>query len=333
MPTSFRKLVRNRVETAYADEESLERGRIFMFTETGVRTKSYPCVCWIAPCCGCVILEAWGAGGSGGRMSCCGGGIPGNAGAYTKKCFKVQAGCYITGCIGFSCGNTDSVCFRGCSEPTRVCWYGSDTVGCLCAQGGRGGSSVCSTGTSLYCCFANCGFCATAISGVDNCGIICNYGPGAGAYTLASCCAQAYGGDYNCFGGFSCAGFFGCRPNCVCSQVYFVTTPAGYFSTDGTVLEFGTEEDNQFSNWSGQGHMQYIHAINTASRMPAQGIPTESKCWTGGRSCGCYEAQGCVVWYPPGFPGMAPSPCVNVCDVATRGGHGAVRIKFIASES
>jgi hypothetical protein len=28
---------------------------------------------------------------------------------------------------------------------------------------------------------------------------------------------------------------------------------------------------------------------------------------------------------------MAPSPCASVCDFATRGGSGAIRIKFIAS--
>jgi hypothetical protein len=162
----------------------------------------------------------------------------------------------------------------------------------------------------------------------SNCGVICNFGSG-----TASCCAQAYGGDVNCFGKFSCAGFYGCVPNCVCSQVYFVTGPAGYFADDGTTLQFGTENDNEFSNWSGQGHMQYIHALNSAGRNPGQGIPTESKCWTGGRSCGCYEAQGCIAWYPPGFPGMAPSPCANVRDHGTRGGPGAIRIKFISSQA
>jgi hypothetical protein len=326
MPTSFRSIVRNKAQQGFFDEENLERGRVWMFAETNVRTKLYQCVCWIAPCCGCVMMEVWGAGGSGARMSCCGGGIPGNAGAYARKCFCVRAGCYIQGLMGFSCGNTASACFRGCSEQTGACWFGNGTQGCICSQGGRGGTSYCTTGTSLFCCFFQGNFCGTLIN--SNCGVICNFGSG-----TASCCAQAYGGDVNCFGQFSCAGFYGCVPNCVCSQVYFVNGPAGYFGTEGVVLQFGTENDNEFSNWSGQGHMQYIHALNTASRQPAQGIPTESKCWTGGRSCGCYEAQGCVNWFPPGFPGMAPSPCVNVCDVATRGGHGAIRIRFIASDA
>ena len=29
-------------------------------------------------------IEMWGAGGSGARMCCCGGGIPGNAAGYPK---------------------------------------------------------------------------------------------------------------------------------------------------------------------------------------------------------------------------------------------------------
>ena len=29
-------------------------------------------------------IEMWGAGGSGARMCCCGGGIPGNAAGYSK---------------------------------------------------------------------------------------------------------------------------------------------------------------------------------------------------------------------------------------------------------
>lgn len=333
MPTSFKSLLINKNAPAFADEENLERGRIWMFAETNVRTKMYQCVCWVAPCCGCVVVEMWGAGGSGSRMACCGGGIPGNAAAYSRKCICVIAGCYITGCLGFSCTGA-TFCNLGCSEPSTLCWRGNGTTGCMCTQGGRSGTSYCSTGTSLFCCFYAGGFCGTLIN--SNCGVICNIGLGCTTPAncpILSCCAQGYGGDVNCFGGFSCAGFFGCCPSCVCSQVYWVQGPAGYHGTDGAVLHFGTENDNEFSNWSGQGHMQYIHALNVASRQPSQGVYAGTNCWSGGRSCGCYEAQGCIPWYPPGFPGMAPSPCTNVCDVATRGGHGAIRIKFIASDA
>jgi hypothetical protein len=120
-------------------------------------------------------------------------------------------------------------------------------------------------------------------------------------------------------------------PNCVCSTTYFVKTPAGYLSKNGGVLVFGTENTNEFANWSGQGYFQYVNALNTASRHPNQGIGLEASCYASAFSCGCYQANGCVTFYPPGFPGMAPSPCVNVCDHATRGGSGAIRIKFIAS--
>jgi hypothetical protein len=54
-------------------------------------------------------------------------------------------------------------------------------------------------------------------------------------------------------------------------------------------------------------------------------------CWTGGRSCGCYDGQGCIVFVPPGFPGRPGKGCPDVRDHGGRGGHGAVRIRFVAA--
>jgi hypothetical protein len=326
MPTSFRNLVIDKSSSIASAESNLEKGRIWMFAEPNVRTKQFACVCWTAPSSGQVILEVWGAGGSGAMIACCGGGIPGNPGSYSKKTFNVVTGCTVTGCIGLSCGNPTTSCFRGCSEPTGVCYQSTAGNSCICAQGGRGGVSWCSTGTSMFCCFFNAGYCGTLIN--SNCGIICNYGAGA---TIASCCAQAYGGDVNCYGGFSCTGFFGCVPNCSCSSTYFVRTPAGYMSKSGGVLVFATENTNEFANNSGQGIHQYLNALNASSRHPHNGLPHESNCYANAFGCGCYQAHGCVSFFPPGFPGMAPSPCASVCDYATRGGSGAIRIKFIAS--
>lgn len=326
MPISFRTIVSTKNNSISDAESNLERGRIWIFAEPNIFTKQFACVCWVAPSAGQVIMDVWGAGGSGAQMCCCGGGLPGNPGAYAKKTFNVVTGCTITGCIGLSCGDSSTLCFRGCSEPTGVCYQSTTGNACICAQGGRGGVSFCSSGTSLFCCYFSVGYCGTLIN--SNCGVICNFGAGG---TIASCCAQAYGGDVNCFGQFSCTGFFGCVPSCTCSQTYFVRTPAGYFSRGGGVLVFATENTNEFANTSGQGLHQYLNALNTTAKNPHHGIPYEATCWGSAYGCGCYEQHGCVTYYPPGFPGMAPSPCTSVRDHGTRGGSGAIRIKFIAS--
>ena len=325
MPSSFRSLVQSKLNFVADDEENLEQGRIWMFTPGTVRTNYCTGFCWKAPADGTAIIEVWGAGGSGGRMCCCGFGIPGNPGAYAKKTITVATGCRICGTIGFSCGNADAMCFRGCSEPTQLCWFSSTSNGCICAQGGRGGTSICSTGTSAYCCFTASNFCTTKLNN-ENCGLVCNYGSGTG-----SCCAQAYGGDINCFGGFSCASFLGCAPNCPCTTQYHVATPPGKFTTDGGVITYTTEGDSGYANWTGMAYPGFIYGLGVAGKSPSHGIHGSMKCWTGSRTCGCYEGQGCVTFVPPGFPGLPPTPCGDHRDSAFRGGHGAVRIKFIQS--
>ena len=327
MAQSFKSLVQAKVPFLAFDEENLEQGRIWAYTHGNVRTKMCGCVCWIAPAAGTAIIEIWGAGGSGAKMCCCGGGIPGNPGAYSKKTIEVAQGCVISGCVGFSCGNADSLCFRGCSEPTGLCYFSTTGNGCMCAQGGRGGTSYCSTGTSLYCCFISGSFCGTGPFN-NNCGIICNYGTG-----TASCCADAFGGDINRRGGFSRTSFFGCSPSCPCSTIYHVATPPGYFSDCGAEITFTTESDTGYANWTGIAIPNFIHALNVAGKQPGQGIDGAHRCWTGGRTCGCYDGQGCIPFVPPGFPGTPATPCGGHRDHGGRGGHGAIRIKFIQSGS
>ena len=142
-------------------EQNIEEGRIYSFTEGNTYTKACKCWCWCPTTNGCTTIEAWGAGGSGAKMCCCGGGLPGNSGAYVRKTICQNSGNYIYGCTGFACGNSDSLCFRGCSEPTMLCWFSCATNGCICSQGGRGGISFCSTSPSLYCCFYANGFCGS----------------------------------------------------------------------------------------------------------------------------------------------------------------------------
>lgn len=308
-------------------EDNLNQGKIWVYS-TGTMYQSFQVgICWVAPADGTAVLEVWGAGGSGAEMCCCGFGLPGNAGAYARKTISVTGGQIITGNTGQSCGNADDLCFRGCSQPSGICWNGVDvngnTTGCLCAQGGKGGVSYCSTGTSGYCCFAGNGFCATRTTG-DNCGTICNACPGGWI-------AQAYGGDVNCEGPISCSHFFGCQPMCPCQFYYSIAVPSNMFSCgNGTRATYRTENDNRHSNWSGQGHYQAVNATAALSKSPSYGIPM-SYCWRSDRKCGCYNMQGCMPYRPIGSGGVPPTPCPGVRDHAGRGGHGGIRIRFIES--
>jgi hypothetical protein len=67
-------------------------------------------------------------------------------------------------------------------------------------------------------------------------------------------------------------------------------------------------------------------------RQSREGMWGESICYNNTRSCGCYNFQGCNVYSPAGHPGGPPHPCPDVRDHAWRGGHGALRIKFIKDE-
>ena len=120
-------------------ETNIEQGKIWAYDNGSM----YGCLCngfcWIAPGSGTVRLEMWGAGGSGARMCCCGGGVPGNAAAYGRKDYNVTSGNRACGCLGKSCGNASALCHRGCGSNSAVCWFSSSTNGCMCVQGGRGG--------------------------------------------------------------------------------------------------------------------------------------------------------------------------------------------------
>ena len=303
-------------------ETNVESGQIYNF-QTNNYDGLHAGMCF-HPCqSGTAIIEIWGAGGSGAKMCCCGFGTPGNPGAYSRKTVTLTCCGYITGSPGIACGN-DALCFRGCSDATGVTIYanGSNT-GCMCAQGGRGGISYCSTGTNAYCCFLSGGFYSTL--GLDgNCGIVCN------KCCSGGWCAQAYGGDTNCPGGFSCVSFLGASgSSCPCQTNFHMQGPAGYFSKCGVVVSFNSDDGNGFANWSGQGRGQYAQALAGASRWPQMGS-FFATCWGFSGNCGCYENEGCMNLLPPGFPSAGPHPCPGVRDHASKGGNGAIRIKFIA---
>jgi len=326
MAQSLNTLVRQKTQDRV--EDNLETGQVFVFSHGTMYTpmcgNGYTGFCWKAPGTGTAVIELWGAGGSGAKMCCCGGGTPGNAGAYVRKTISVNSSTYICGCPGMSCGNADALCYRGCSDPTGVTWLnGTGVIGpataCLCAQGGNGGLSWCSTSTAMYCCMGAAGWCTTYLG--TGCGIVCNYCSGMWI-------ACGYGGDINCCGRFSCITYYGCLPSCICLFQYHIATPSNYYSCGcGGIASFATENDNRHSNWSGQGINQQLNAVAAMSRQPTVGIP-QSYCWRSDRKCGCYQMQGCMNYNPPGVGGVGPAPCPDVRDSAMRGGMGAVRIRF-----
>ena len=320
---SLKSLLGAKDQALYAAEENLERGKIILWSPGTDFNNFCQGVCWTAPTNGTAVIEIWGAGGSGSRMCCCGFGLPGNPGAYARKTVYMNKGCYICGWVGMPCGNADALCFRGCSQATCLCWRGNGgRGGCMCAQGGRGGTSICSTTPSAYCCFRANGFCVTKTSG-ENCGIVCNY-------RRPECqdwVACAYGGDVNVGGMFSCVSYFGCYPECICSTTFHLAVPPGQYAECGGVVSFASERRSEFSRWGGGAH-QHIAALNGMSRWPQQGIPW-AYCWGFGGYCGCYENEGCTSFAPIGHPGMGATPCPGVRDHGTKGGQGAIRIRFI----
>jgi len=135
MPSSLQMLVRQR--SIGREEDNIQQGRIWVYTPSTFYTNFCTGFCWVAPGTGTAVIEIWGAGGSGARMCCCGGGLPGNAGAYSRRTISVCAGKTVCGGVGMSCGNADAICFRGCSDSTGLCWQGAAGAnGCMCAQGG-----------------------------------------------------------------------------------------------------------------------------------------------------------------------------------------------------
>ena len=81
-----------------SSEENLESGRIYSFSEGNTYTKACNCWCWCPTTTGSAVIEVWGAGGSGAKMCCCGNGLPGNSGAYsktTKAMTALQAAVFV----------------------------------------------------------------------------------------------------------------------------------------------------------------------------------------------------------------------------------------------
>jgi len=324
MPISLSNLIEAKAEILKPStlvENNLEPGQIFTYTN-GTQSNPLTTLCWCARVAGVALVEIWGAGGSGSLGCCCSSGIPGNPGAYARREVTFTSAGHITGCVGMSCGNADQVTFRGCSDPTAItiCGGTAGTCVCMCAEGGRAGTSVCSPGDSQWNCFASmCGFCRT---GSNGCGVICNFCTG-------MWCARAFGGTINCQGGISCTYFGHCNSCCHCCMRHIVATPAGVFARDGGVIEAPIDR-NDHSSESSFGTSAYMSAISSLSKSPTVAAQYSS-CWTGHRWCGCYQMTGCQPVLAMGMPGVGGWSCAGQHDYGMRGGHGVVRIRFVPS--
>lgn len=309
---------------------NVEKGTITFFTP-GVDqgySADHQSFCWEAPGNGCAIVEIWGAAGSSASGRCCSNGISANPGAYSRRAFPVSGASFVCGTTGYSCGQPTLDC-RGCSQPTQICWVGSAGNGCMCAMGGRGGyhfpSSQCDT--SPYCCFVAAGFCHTNYG--TCCGLICHYCDNAGG--APDWIANAWGGDVNKSGGFSCV-TIGCnRPIRECASTHHITTSPGVYAEDGATINVAMEHNTVgYSNTVGNGVHQLLAGLSALSRTPTQGIPY-SGCWGNDMACGCYTSFGCYSYLPYGVPGIATIACSTFCGHGVKGGNGAVRIQFIGA--
>lgn len=276
---------------------------------------------WTAPSNGTVTMEIWGASGSTGRMCCCGGGIPANSGAYSKKTIPVTTGNTICGTVGRPCYN-QTLCYPGRSENTCIC-YVAGTSGTVCAEGGYGGFSVCNNASaSLYCQFISCNFCFTNCGSLG-CGWICNFG---GPNSVVA--AVATGGDINCSGGISCICFSICDANNSCYHHPWPALSNGVFSTGKSRPVVSGNHNNTMGANSGMLY-EYLAALNYMGH-PIIGRQFHM-CTNNHATCTCYEISKCMINLPYGVPAIGPFPCNEFRDNGMRGGPGAVRIEFIGS--
>lgn len=319
---SLSSLVSARLEGT-ATETNLEQGRIYTFHPGHAYDDFANRFCWQVPGSGTAIIEIWGAGGSGARQCCCAGGVGGNSGGYSKKTLSVAAGGFITGCIGRSCGNANTMCFRGCSTATciTICDQSGGTCYCMCAMGGRGGWSHCADGGSIYCCMvANYSLPGTLTN--TGCGIVCNY--------LEAAQACAYGGDINCTGTIACTWFMHCRNCCRCSMYIYTPVPPGYFSNDKSIAVTDMDGSHGPGYPNGSGLDGTVLGMAGLSTQPNMGFYTMG-CFSSHSLCQCYETVGCSANTPTAVGGHPSFACNDVRNHGYRGGQGTVRIKFIGS--
>lgn len=334
----------------FVTESNIEQGELYVFnghlSKGELRTPHNNCTCFNSPGTGMMQIEMWGAGGSGGKMCCCGTGLPGNPGTYLKRTICVDSDTWFHMRVGKACAN-DTLCFQGCSQascllicsPNGLLSETSNSIGnancqCLCAEGGHGGHSFCMEGEcTILECFVNRGFCwgrAHKNHGI-NCGIVCNMSP----YHVVQ---RAYGGDINCNSGdpdqpgsWSCSTFLSYNPNNKCCKYDNVSIPPGIFSTQWDIVTYLRECYSNQYNGVGDGAPQLIQGLSALGMNTQAGGFINADCWENSRGCGCYEYNACLPNLPAGVPGPGASPAGDVRDHTWRGGSGLIRMRFIGA--
>lgn len=225
------------------------------------------------------------------------------------------------------------------TQAKRICCAAGASAGCMCAQGGTGGTYYCSNDAmSSYNCFIRNRYCGQLIGTIEmcgslssaNCGIICNVGAECVQWNMRGI-KCAFGGDLNCCGTFSCTRFLDCvRNNQSCRYQYQQQTPAMMYATEGGVYTYTSDHDSPSARTSGTNALGQMSGIQTLMRDPSYIQPVW--CWSGGVGCGCYEAFGCVAWAPVGMGGYPSQTCGDVRDHGGRGGNGAVRIRYTPTD-
>ena len=331
MATSLSALINSRLAKSFPpNETNLEDGQIFVFCSGRVFGCFTNCFAWYAPAAGTAKIEIWGAGGSTGCQCCCNYSVGGQSGAYVKKSVTMASGGYVCGNTGHPCMPNAGFCYPGCSEATcaSICLGTADTCSCLCAQGGNGGLTACTTSTSSMCCLTGC--CFSAVVSPRGMGTGCGYVCGCrNTYHVAT----AYGGDINCPGTYSCVGQWHCdtrgnRPYMNNS----LAKPHGQMVSEIATAMVSEDQGTTMGNMqSGHGPSNHQKGQGSINRSSGAGMNSVGACWNSQSHCACYETWACVPFVPPAHGSSHTQGCPDVRSVGSRGGLGYVRILFKAT--
>lgn len=304
-------------------------GEVTTFIPWKMTAQSY---CWKSPGTGVAVIEVWGAGGGGAGGQCCGGGIPGNSGAYSRAVVNVNSSGFVCGTVGGS-PTAASSCIgcRGCCSFACIAPLGSLTR-VMRSEGGHGGFWMCQTGQGHYTCFIVNGWCGSNPFGyAGGCGFICNLGVttlGQGTITVACAC----GGDVNVPGGFSITDMNTCNtPESVSASIFYHSYPAGLRSCQpGRVrVCYCDTSAGKFTRGEAAFELAYTSL---------DGMAVSTRAWA--FCCSQYIDCGC---YPPGqcnttngvtgagygsIAGLSGGETNPTC--GSRGGPGLVKITFIS---
>jgi hypothetical protein len=278
--------------------------------------------CWKSPGTGSAIIEIWGAGGGGGGGQCCGSGIPGNSGAYSRAVVSVNGSGYV---CGVTSGTLASASCNGCRGGcTHVAVAPTGTITrCLVAQGGFGGFWMCNASNAIYCCFLASGRCGTLTG--TGCGFICNIGVvTTGQGTVVAACAC--GGDINIAGGISCTEWCACAGDTPVAGRHYHSFPAGFITNrPGHALACYCQTGSSYTR--GEAAFELAYRAVAGNATPSTFFLA---CCGSFIDCGCFPYNcggGGVVG--AGYGSNVTSAGITNTNCGSRGGPGMVKVTFI----